>query len=295
MELPLSALFTNWDIPPAVSLALALVATLYTIGWTRVRRTRPEQLSRRHLVAFLAGIVSIFVAVSSPLDAFSESLLFMHMGQHYVLMSIAPPLLVLGAPVVPLLRGLPRGLIRNILRPFFRRRLFHAAGSFLTRPVVAWIAMNTAYVGWHIPAAYEFALSSEGWHNLEHACFLFTSILFWWPVIHPWPSRRSWMQLIAVPYLAGADLVNTVVSAFLCFSGKLIYPSYAHVNRPFPINPLTDQIAAGAFMWVLGSVVFLIPVAVIMVHSLSGRVSMGTTRAASSADIIHAEQPAFLQ
>lgn len=99
----ITELFTNWDIPPAVTCALALAASVYTIGWVRVCRTRPrtgpssrpDQLPPWRLAAFLGGIFALFVAVASPLDTFSESLLFMHMSQHFVLMSVAPPLVVL--------------------------------------------------------------------------------------------------------------------------------------------------------------------------------------------------------
>jgi putative membrane protein len=175
-------------------------------------------------------------------------------------------------------------LIRRILRPLFASGLIGETGVFLTRPRVAWIAMNAAYVGWHIPKAYEFALASENWHNFEHACFFFTSVMFWWPVIAPWPwqqrSSRStpagrpagdparWLLL---PYLLGADLVNTGVSAFLCFSGRLLYPSYGAIPRPFGLSALNDQIAAGAFMWVMGSTVFLIPAMAITMQLLSPR------------------------
>jgi putative membrane protein len=255
-----SVLFTTWEIPPWVTCALVLVAAIYGSGWAQIHRTRPAQFPTWRLAAFLSGILAIFVAVASPLDTFSESLLFMHMAQHFVLMSIAPPLLVLGAPVVPIFRGLPRWLIRTALRPFFRSRTLHLVGGVLTRPAIAWIAMNAAYVGWHIPAAYEFALSSEGWHNVEHASFLFTSVLFWWPIVRPWPSQQRGSRWIFVPYLLLADLVNTGLSAFLCFSGGLVYASYGEIQRPFGLSALNDQIAAGAFMWVLGSMVFLLPV-----------------------------------
>src|SRR6202035_722404 len=106
MQDSLSALFTAWDVPPMVTGALLATATIYARGWIQIRRTRPVHFPRWRLVAFMCGIAAVFVAVASPLDTFSESLLFMHMGQHFVLMSIAPPLLVLGAPVVPILRGL---------------------------------------------------------------------------------------------------------------------------------------------------------------------------------------------
>jgi len=271
MEQPIFfELLMRWDIPTLPTILLALVAAIYSVGWSRTHRTRPAELPPWRLAAFLSGIASVFVAISSPLDTLSESFLFMHMAQHFVLMSIAPPLLVLGAPIVPLLRGLPRCVIR-ILQPFFRSRMVHGLVRHLQRPLFAWLAMNVAYIGWHVPAAYEFALQSEAWHDVEHACFLFTSMLFWWPVVEPWPSRRIKSHLLLIPYLVCADLVNTGVSAFLCFSGRLVYPVYAEVQRPLPLSALNDQIAAGAFMWVFGSLVFLVPVAAIFVRWLSPR------------------------
>ncbi len=272
-----SDLFTDWDIPWIVTSTLALTALIYVRGWARIRRTRPGQFGVGRLAAFLAGIVALFVAVASPLDTFSESLLFMHMAQHYVLMSVAPPLIVLGAPAVPILRGLPRWMISRLLRPLFVSRVFDAAGSFLTRPRVAWLAMNAAYIGWHIPRAYEFALASENWHNFEHACFFFTNLMFWWPIIRPWPSRPLQSRWVLVPYLLLADIVNTGVSAFLCFSGRLLYPSYDAVPRPFGFSALNDQVAAGAFMWVCGSVVYLVPAVAIVARLLAAGDGSRTT------------------
>jgi putative membrane protein len=265
----LTSLFTEWDIPPAVTAALLLVTVIYIRGWNQIRKTRPSSFPNWKLGCFLGGILSLFVAVASPLDTFSESLLFMHMAQHFVLMSIAPPLIVLSAPVVPMLRGLPRWVVRKGLAPIIRSRLGQELGHFLVQPTVAWMAMNAAFLGWHIPRAYEFALSSEGWHNVEHLCFFVTSVLFWWPVICPWPSRPQsgrWMMLL---YLVFADIVNTGLSAYLCFSGRLLYPSYAAIPRPFGLSALNDQIAAGALMWVLGSTVFWIPAIAITVQLLT--------------------------
>jgi putative membrane protein len=265
------ALITTWDIPWGMTAALAVTAFIYVRGWAEIRKTRPELFPVWRLVAFLSGVVAIFVAVASPLDTFSESLLFMHMAQHFVLMSVAPPLMVMGAPVVPMLRGLPRPVIRRVLRPLFATGIIHRAGAWLTQPRVAWIAMNAAYLGWHIPKAYEFALASEGWHNFEHVCFFFTSLMFWWPVIAPWPYRQQGSRWLLLPYLVLADLVNTGLSAFLCFSGRLLYPSYGAIPRLFGLSALNDQIAAGAFMWVIGSTVFLIPAMLITVQLLSPR------------------------
>ncbi len=261
-------LFTRWDIPWIVTSSLALSAVIYIRGWMGIRQTRPLQFGIGRLAFFLGGVVALFVAVASPLDTFSESLLFMHMAQHYVLMSVAPPLIVLGAPVVPMLRGLQGWMIR-LLRPFFRTGALPAAGRFLTRPRVAWLAMSASYIGWHVPRAYEFALASENWHNVEHACFFFTNLMFWWPIVRPWPSSPLQSRWVLIPYLVLADMVNTGVSAFLCFSGRLLYPSYDAIPRPFGLSALNDQAAAGAFMWVCGSIVFLLPACVVITQMLS--------------------------
>jgi putative membrane protein len=260
-----------WAFPRSILLTLEITAIVYWRGWMLIRRTRPALFPVWRLMCFLAGIVSLVIAVASPLDTLSGQLLFLHMAQHYVLMCVAPPLLVLAAPVVPMLRGLPRWFVRPVLGPLIRSVWLRNFFKWLVRPRVAWILMNAAYIGWHIPAAYEFALESWEWHIVEHACFFFTSILFWWPIILPWPGRFSGSRWILLPYLLGADVINTAISAMLCFSGRVLYPSYAYQPRPFGMSPLADQAAAGALMWVLGSVVFVIPAMWITLQLLSPR------------------------
>ena len=259
METTWLNLITDWDIPPAGTGTLVAVGFIYARGWLALRSTRPKQIPAWRLFSFLAGLLAIFVAVSSSLDSYSETLLFMHMAQHFVLMSVAPPLIVLGSPFVPTLRGLPRPIVSQIGGPIFRSSLAHSLQVLFSRLPFAWLAMNLTYVGWHIPKAYEFALSSESWHNFEHFCFFATSLIFWWPIVQPWPARRRVSSWMIIPYLLTSDFVNTGLSAFLCFSGRLLYPRYGVVERPFGIDALKDQIAAGAFMWVFGSLVLLFP------------------------------------
>jgi cytochrome c oxidase assembly factor CtaG len=110
METSWLSLVTDWDIPIGVTCALVAVEVVYMRGWLALRYTRAATVPVWRLASFLAGLLALFVAVSSPLDTFSETLLFMHMAQHFVLMSVAPPLIVMGSPFVPILRGLPRGV-----------------------------------------------------------------------------------------------------------------------------------------------------------------------------------------
>ena len=258
----------SWPLWPAVGLVVA--GTLYLRGWHALQRTRERELPRWRAVCFFLGLLALWIALASPIDALDDFLLSAHMLQHFILMSMAPPLLVLGAPLVPMLRGLPRWMVRG-LRPLFASRAVHKTAHALAHPAVAWLLMNVAYLGWHVPQAFELTLRSEGWHNTEHMCFLLTSIAFWWVVVEPWPSRRRWSRWMVIPYLLTADVVNTILSAVLAFSGKVLYPSYAAAERITQLTPLKDQVLAGSEMWVLNSLVFLVPVAVIVVRMLSPR------------------------
>jgi putative membrane protein len=264
-----NSFFTAWSSPRWVCLSLEITAIVYWRGWILIRRTRPALFPGWRLSCFLAGIGFLIIGVASPIDTFSGQLLFVHMLQHFILMCLAPPLIVLSAPTVPMLRGLPRWFVRPVLGPLIRTTCLRRFFKLLVTPRVAWILMNAAYIGWHIPAAYELALARWQWHLIEHACFLFSSILFWWPIVQPWPSRHSFSQWILLPYLLGADIVNTGISALLCFSGRVLYPSYAEQSQIFAITPLADQAAAGALMWVFGSIVFLVPAMYITMKLLS--------------------------
>src|SRR4029077_7987224 len=124
---------------------------------------------------------------------------------------------------------------------------------------------------WHAPPAYELALRSGRLHYLEHGCFLGTALLFWYPVVRPYPARPRWSPWLLLPCLFLADLSNTALAALLTFSDRLLYPYYAEVPRLAGLSPLEDQSAAGVIMWVPGSAAFLLPLFGIGVQLLSGR------------------------
>jgi cytochrome c oxidase assembly factor CtaG len=267
----LGDLLRTWSLPLAPLITLAIALVLCVRGWNVARITRGRELPVWRAACFVVGVVSLWIALASPVDALDDYLLAAHMMQHFLLMSVAPPLIVLGAPVVPMLRGMPRFLIRGLLRPLFRAGWIRAVGRTVTHPVFAWMAMNVAYLGWHVPAAFELTFRSEWIHDCEHACFFATSLMFWWVVLRPWPARVRWPRWTMIPYLLSADIVNTVLSAALAFSGRVLYATYADAPRICFLTPLKDQVAAGAEMWVLNSVVFLVPAVAIAVKELSPR------------------------
>jgi cytochrome c oxidase assembly factor CtaG len=257
------SVFSDWSCPIGLTLTIAVTGALYLRGWFALRRTRPAQFTGWRLFSFMSGLASLWLSLCSPLESLADSLISAHMVEHLILMSLVPPLVLLGLPVVPLLRGLPRPLRTSIAGPLLRfrplRRLMHQ----LVRPRVAWLAMNITFLAWHIPAAYDFALDHEFWHDVEHICFLSTALLFWYCIVRPWPALQrphSWGILL---YLLSADFVNTALSAFLAFCNRAVYPYYLDHSNPFQVAALPDQILGAVIMWVIGSLAFLIPAAAI--------------------------------
>jgi cytochrome c oxidase assembly factor CtaG len=270
MNPPLHAFLRSWPFEPWVLASLMLTAVVYLRGWLALHRRDGRRWPRRQPVAFGAGLSALFLALASPIEPFTSLLLQVHMLQHVLLMMIAPPLLWLGAPLFPLLLGLPRPIRKYWVAPLFRWHLLRRTFEMLTHPVPAWLLFTAATWFWHLPPIYELALGSDGWHYLQHICFLGTAILFWYPVIRPYPSQPNWSPWLLIPYLILADVQNTLLSALLTFSDQPLYSYYVERPRLGNLSPLDDQAAAGVLMWVPGSVAYLVPLFVIGIQLLFG-------------------------
>lgn len=277
-------IFRSWQPDYETLAILLLTCVIYARGWLRLRRRRPREFGGARLASFLSGIAAILFAVASPLDAFANLLLTAHMVQHLLLLMVAPPLILYGAPYLPILRGLPARVLKHGVGPFLASPRLQWFGRRLTHPLVCWLAFTITSLTWHTPEFYELALRSTFWHEVEHLCFLGAALLFWWPVIQPWPSHAQWPRWAMIPYLFLADFQNTALAAFLIFYDRVVYPSYAAAPRLLNLSPLEDQAAAGAVMWVPGSVAYLIPIGLLTIQALSSH------RAVSSSNL-RAELP----
>jgi cytochrome c oxidase assembly factor CtaG len=248
----------SWKLPIPVSLAILLVAFFYLCGWRHLRLGSPNVIPAWRAASFVAGLFLIWMAVASPLAHLDEYSLTVHMLQHLLLMTIAPALIWMGAPVMPLLHGLPQSFVQSVLGPVLRWPAAQAAGRVLSNPAVCWLAAAAALVGWHIPAAFSLAMQSEGWHVVEHSSFLAAGFLFWWPVIQPWPSVPAWPRWTILLYLFAATLPCDILSAYLTFCERVVYPSYVNSQHLFGMSALEDQECAGALMWTCVTVIFLV-------------------------------------
>ena len=264
-----AGVWSAWSAPGLAVMPLCAAVIVYLRGWNRLRRVEPWRWSVVRPVCFVAGVALIGIALWSPLDALASRLLTAHMTQHMLLAMVAPPLLLLGWPFSPLLLGLPQWISRDLLGPLLGSPGLQRAARWLVHPPVAWIvAVVTGWV-WHFPFAYEWALQSDRAHALEHACFLWSGVLFWWPVIEPWPWKGTWPRWSMAFYLLTADVANTLVAAILAFAPGAIYGVYRDTAPAMGVDALVDQQRAAVIMWLPGSLLYLVPAVVIIVHALS--------------------------
>jgi len=269
MNAAAQAALRSWSAPLGVDLALCATAVIYARGWFRMRSAFPGLISLWQFATFIAGIICVWIAIGSPLNAFDDALLTVHMVQHLALMSVAPPLILLGAPQLPLLHGLPQFFARKIVGPVLRWSLVKRLERIAGNPAFCWFAATLALIGWHIPAVFELALRWNWLHELEHACFLGAGLLFWWPVVQPWPSAARWPAWSIPLYLFCATLPCDALSAFLAFCDRVVYRSYLAAPRIFAWSPLADQQFAAAMMWAAVTIILVLPAVIITLRILA--------------------------
>jgi putative membrane protein len=257
------------DMHVGSELLLAFVAFVYVRGWRRLRSPSLRVIGGWRAVGFLLGVFLIWLAVASPLASGDAHLLTVHMVQHLLLMSLAPPLIWLGDPVRPLLWGLPRGVGETVALSLFQRRPIRWLGTMLGHQAVGWTAATAALAAWHIPAVLTMGMQSETWHAIEHASFLSAGLLFWWPVVQPWPKSSADRGWPIVLYLFLATLPCDILSGFLVFSERVAYPAYLSMHRHSSLSVLDDQQYAGALMWTAVTIIYLVAGMVVTTQLLS--------------------------
>jgi putative membrane protein len=252
----------------------AVIALVYLRGWLRLRSTSPKLISVRRAGSFLLGMFLVWVALAPPLAGFDHRLLTAHMAEHLLLMTLAPPLIWLGEPIIALRVGLLQQFVQVVIDPLLRWPPARRVGQLLGQPVFCWLAATAALVGWHIPLAFSLAMNSSPWHIAEQASFPATGLLFWWPVIQPWPSV-SRPHLSIIVYLFLATLPCDIMAGLLVFGDRVVYSIYFSSSRPFGLSALEDQQCAGALMWTCVTVVYLVVGAILTTRLLSPQSSDG--------------------
>jgi cytochrome c oxidase assembly factor CtaG len=201
-------------------------------------------------------LLATTLALVGPIDTYADRLLWVHMIQHVLLLTVAAPLIVLAAPWMSIWRPLPLGFRRSVAGTVARSPWCAPlrALKVFGRPLVAFIAFTVDLIAWHIPRLYDLAAQHRGIHDLEHLTFVAFSMLLWAQVLDSPPLRRRLNNIQRVYYIVAASVVGWVISLVLIFASTPLYPFYAHaLNRPGGISAIADQQLAGGIMLVPGS------------------------------------------
>jgi putative membrane protein len=223
---------------PLELVPLLVVALLYAKrSMTLADRGRPVPLWRQ--VCFAAGLLTIVIALASPIAHVGEELVIAHMVEHLLLGDVATLLLVLG-------------LTGPLLQPILAIRAFDRL-RILAHPLVAFPLWAINFYVWHIPALYDAAYAGAPTHAFEHACFIFFGCLMWMPVFGPLPKPVWFTAPWKVGYVIAVRFAGAILGNVLMWSGSVLYPVYAQGEHYWGLSPLTDQSTAGVVMMVEGT------------------------------------------
>ncbi len=247
--------------------AIGVTALVYLRGWLCLRIAFPNLIPTWRLAAFMSGLFLVWTAIGSPLATLDHQSLTIHMMKHLLLMTVAAPLVLAGAPAFPLVCGLPSVFIKS------HRPLASLPARWLERclrhPALCWLAGTGVVIAWHLPVLFQLGMRFLGIHILEDVSFLVAGLLFWWPIVQSSPSATRQPRWSMALYLFLATLPCDILSAFLVFCNRLVYPVYLSTPQLISLPPLEDQECAGALMWVWVTFAYVIPAVALTVRMLS--------------------------
>ena len=230
----------SWPLDPTVYLGLG--ALFFGHAWLA---RRVDDAQPKHTFYFGLGLLTLWVALETPIDTISDHYLdSVHMLQHVLLGFVAPPLMLLG--LSPQMAGW------LALIPFVRA---------ITEPIAAQVIAAFVMIAWHLPSLYDATLRSESLHVIEHLTFIGSGLVLYWPILEATSAHARWRLSpgLKLLYLLAATLPQDAVALVLLFSREPFYEFYVRVPRLVDsLTPIIDQTLAGAVLMVLGKATFLV-------------------------------------
>jgi cytochrome c oxidase assembly factor CtaG len=260
---PRDELLDAWQIDPVIATALLIIGWLYWRGASRLNRIarhsrRLPLYSTSQQGLFWLGLLTLAVALVSPLDTSTGTVFSAHMIQHVLLIAVAPPLLLAGRPLPALVNGLP-GTIRAVTG-LITHRLAWARPllALLVLPAAAWLLHAAALWLWHEPHLYQAAVRHAWVHVFEHVSFIATALLFWWAIV-PAGGRAAMLSPgMAILSLFGMGMQGAALGAMMTFSGSTWYAVYEGRSELWGFSALSDQRLAGLIMWIPAGSIYVL-------------------------------------
>ena len=181
-----------------------------------------------------------------PPGAYDDVFFYAHMTQHILLTMLAAPLLVLGDPVLLVLRASSADSRRRLWVPVLRSRVVHV----LTDPVFGWMFFVAVMGLTHIPRVYDGFLSRPVLHDyVEHPLYLVSAVVYFQPLLVASVGTRHVPHGVRMVSLFTVMVPMAMLGFAIFAAPHLAYPYYAHIARPFGPGALADQHLAGILMW----------------------------------------------
>lgn len=280
-------LWSAWSSDPVVLTGLALLAIGYGLGVHRLWRRAGFRrgLALWQVASFAAGMTTLSASLVSPLEGLGEALFSAHMGQHIVLTAVAPPLLLLGRPLI-VLWSLPRRA-RLAVGAWIRTGFLPRVWRWMSRPVAAFLIEGAILWGWHAPFAIHAALESRLVHATMHMSFLAGGLLLWEALAYTGRRRVSGYPIAAA--LSFLTMLHTgVLGALLTFAPRPLYTVYGDAPLAWGLTPLEDQQLAGLLMWVVCGIIYIVTALLLIgawLHQIEQRSSAGWSSIGSAPSV----------
>ena len=257
---------TAWGVTtnPLPSLILLLTVYLYVNGLNNWPNPS-HRVTVWQKISFGAGIVVLFAALQSPIEPLAEHYFSIHQAQHLMVRMIGPLLVLLGAPLTPMLRGMPTWLRQGVVRRIVRMPLARWVYGKITNPILTTGTFLGLLFIWQVPGPHDLAVHNDLVHWFMHVTMLASGFLFWWIVIDPKPRRSRLHYGLRILYLGLIVLPNTLLGAAITFREDVIYTAYQELPRPWEgLSFITDQRLGGLMLWVPGDMMSIISAGIVM-------------------------------
>lgn len=253
------ALFT-FAVEPVPVFLIALAAAWYLRTRRRARAAHARGLApNRRAAAFLGGLALVLFTVFGPIAAYDGTFLTLHMVQHFLLITIAPPLILAGAPMTLWLIAAGKKRRRRVIYPVLHARAFRA----FTHPLVGVALFAAVPLFWYVTPAFEESLSNAPLHFVGYAIFLFAGLHYWWPVVGGNPTRWNLSYPVRLVYLLALVPIHAMLGLLFHEPDNVIYAQLAAIPRAWGPDALLDQQIAGAIMFIAGEALGLIALLIV--------------------------------